>query len=353
MMNGVQYLELMSKYLSGNINPTERKQLLAWAEASPANQAFFDEMIQLWSISDAYEEPAFEVDEQQAWARLEPRLDDPEVDHASNTPERNGQNGGGYQLKIIPIQAKRRTGRLAAAVAAIVILSTIALYQVFSLRLDRVVITQAGEREEVLLPDGTKVLLNQTSILSYSARFTQRKVSLEGEAFFEVARIPERPFSVSSGKVTTTVLGTAFNIRAYPQEATVEVAVQEGRVQVEVIEESENQTAAQLRPGEAIRYDKQAQVLEPTEVEMENVMVWKSSSLSFEDEAFTTIASKLERYFNVEIELAEKKYSNCPFTIDKMMRPKLEDIFLILEGLDFEVEEIGPGQYRISGGMCE
>lgn len=366
MTNEAQYLELMSKYLSGNIAPAERRQLLSWAEESPANQAFFDEMIELWSISDAYEEPDFEVDEAAAWARLEPRLGEvisakpedssateAEADYRVDNPIADQQRGGGHQPKVIPLRSNRQLWRRVAAVAAILILSTVAIYQVFLPSAYQEIITQADERQEVLLPDGTKVLLNQSSTLRYNTRFKQRNVRLEGEAFFEVASMPSRPFQITSGEVVTTVLGTAFNVRAYPQEKQVEVVVQEGRVQVEANSEQTAQAPIQLSPGEAVRYDKQAQALQPAEVEIENITVWKSPSLAFEDEAFTDIASKLERYFNVTIELAENKYSKCPFTIDKIVRPKLEDIFLILEGLDFEIEELGPGQYRISGGMCD
>jgi ferric-dicitrate binding protein FerR (iron transport regulator) len=367
MTNEAQYLELMSKYLSGNIAPAERRQLLSWAEESPANQAFFDEMIELWSISDAYEEPELEVDAAAAWARLEPRLDQVtqedledskmpggDTDKSADDTTFEQQRGGGHQPKVIPLRPKRRQlWRRIAAVAAIIILSTVAIYQVFMPTAYQEIITQTDERQEVLLPDGTKVLLNQSSTLTYNTRFKQRNVQLEGEAFFEVAPMPSRPFRITSGEVVTTVLGTAFNVRAYPQEKKVEVAVQEGRVQVEASSEQTTQAPVQLSPGEAVRYDRQAQALEPAEVEIENITVWKSTSLAFEDEAFTDIASRLERYFNVEIELDENKYSKCPFTIDKIVRPKLEDIFLILEGLDFEIEELGPGQYRISGGMCD
>jgi len=367
MTNEAQYLELMSKYLSGNISPSERKQLLSWAEESPANQAFFEEIIQLWSISDAYEEPIFEVDEEAAWAKLEPRLEiaeskkkgndaiteEPKAKDKPDDSEVNTPVGGGHSPKVIPMKPKGRNWRRIAAVAVILIMSTVAFYQVFMPQPYREVITQNDERQEVLLPDGTKVLLNQASSLRYSTRFNQRTVRLEGEAFFEVASMPERPFSITSGEVTTTVLGTAFNVRAYPGEAEVEVVVQEGRVQVEASGNQVDREPVQLRPGEAVRYDKQAQALQAAEVPIEEVMVWKSASLAFEDEAFTQIARKLERYFNVEIELAENNYSNCPFTIDKIVRPRLEDIFLILEGLDFEIEELGPGHYRITGGMCE
>lgn len=364
MTNEAQYLELMSKYLSGNITPAERRQLLSWAEESPANQAFFDEMIELWSISDAYEEPDFEVDEAAAWARLEPRLDEtvykkPEnnstsaADKGADNTTTDQQRGGGHQPKVIPLRPKRQLWRHVAAAAAILILSTVAIYQGFLLSAHQEIITQADERQEVLLPDGTKVLLNQSSTLSYYTRFKQRNVRLEGEGFFEVASMPSRPFRITTGEVVTTVLGTAFNVRAYPQEEEVEVVVQEGRVQVETNLEQTAKVPVQLSPGEAIRYDKQLQALEPAEVEIETITIWKSTSLAFEDEAFSDIASKLERYFSVEIELAENKYSNCPFTIDRIIRPKLEDIFLILEGLDFEIEELGPGQYRISGGMCD
>lgn len=365
MTNEAQYLELMSKYLSGNINPAERKQLLGWAEESPTNQAFFDEIIQLWSISDAYSAPNFEVDEEKAWARLSSRLNLGNKFDEQNNPlpgddqpvrirsmaSKKENNNSSTSIKSLPV--KRRPWRRIAAVAAILLMSTLAFYQVFMPQPHREVITEAGERTEVLLPDGTKVVLNQNSSLAYRTQFKPRSLQLEGEGYFEVAPMPDRPFSITSGKVTTTVLGTAFNVRAYPIEDEIEVVVLEGRVQVGAGRERLGQASVILNAGEAIRYDKSRQVLEETSVDAEDVLLWKSSSLDFKEEPFTDIVYQLERYFRVEIELSDEKYKNCPFTINKMVRPSLEEMFLILEGLDFKIEKLGSRHYRITGGMCE
>jgi ferric-dicitrate binding protein FerR (iron transport regulator) len=354
MTNEAQYLELMSKYLSGNITPAERQDLLSWAESSAANKAFFDEIIQLWSISGTYEQPAFEVDPEQAWLNFEPRLDEPKAAAPNNTVDNTPAVGGGG-TKIVPFGKNRRFWRVAAAIAAIITLGTFGFYQVFQPNNYMEVITQAGERQEVLLPDGSKVLLNQDSKLAYQTKFKQREVKLEGEAFFDVASIPDRPFAITSGAVVTTVLGTAFNVRAYPDEAEVEVVVAEGLVQVETTIEKAAATAPiQLKPGEAVKYDKEVQTLEETEVEIAEATIWREASLAFDDVSISEIARIIERYYNIEIELDEQRYNNCPYSIDKIIRPKLDEIFSALRnGLDIEVEELQPGKYRFTGGMCE
>lgn len=353
MTNEAQYLELVSKYLSGNISQAERSTLLSWAESSPENKAFFDEIIQLWSISGTYEEPEFEVDTEAAWLKLEPLLDEPQAAEPDDTTENSPTVGGGG-TKIVPFGKSRRFWRVAAAVAAIITLGTFTFYQMFPSKNYMEVITQAGEHQEVLLPDGSKVLLNQDSKLSYRTRFSERNVSLEGEAFFDVASMPDRPFTITSGDVRTTVLGTAFNVRAYPDEPEVEVVVEEGLVQVEATKVNLASTPVKLNPGEAVKYDKEVQQLEETKVEIEEATIWRESSLEFEETPLTEVARKIERYYNIDISLDEKRYSNCPVTVNKIIRPSLEEIFGTLEGsLDLKIEKLAPGQYRITGGLCK
>ena len=90
--------------------------------------------------------------------------------------------------------------------------------------------TQTNESRSITLPDESKVVLNENSTLSYHYAGDIRKVVLSGEAFFDVAKDPRHPFVIQSEDVETKVLGTSFNIRAYPDEGKVKVSVKTGRV---------------------------------------------------------------------------------------------------------------------------
>lgn len=360
-MDNPKYLDLMSKYLSGNIAPAERKVLLSWAESDPENRAFFDEMIQIWSISGEYEPLPFQTDTEQAWLKLEPQLliDDAPVEVevapkvkpilASETKP---------PVKVVPLRNRRkRIWSIAAAIAVILVCGSVIFNQIFQPVNYTAVATTSGEKTEVLLPDGTKVILNQNSNLAYSTKFEKRDVTLEGEAFFDVASMPDRPFTISSGEVLTTVVGTAFNIRAYPNEAQVEVAVEEGIVEVSTkVEESKTSPVKtpiqRLTPGKMVVYSKAEKVLSEANEQNNIAIAWKNSSLEFDDTPMVEVASILERYFNIQIDPGASNYTNCPITINRLPQPELKEVWSFLELYNYSIKKEADNTYSIQGGIC-
>lgn len=364
-MDNPKYLELMSKYLSGNIAPAERKVLLSWAESDPEHRAFFDEMIQLWSLSGEYEPEPFETDTEQAWLKLEPQLRIDELIEETPSaatemePETIAAPVAKPKTKIVPLRNRQKIWSIAAAVAVLLVFGTVIFTQVFQPVNYTEVATLDGEKTEVLLPDGTKVILNQNSNLSYSTKFEKRDVQLEGEAFFDVASMPDRPFTISSGEVLTTVVGTAFNIRAYPGEEEVEVAVEEGIVEVstklEKSKKSPVKTPVQrLTPGEMVVYSTTEKVLSDAKEQKLNATVWKSPYLEFKETPMVEVAEILERYFNIKIDLSASNYTNCPVNLNKIFQPELAEMLGTLEvALDYQIKEQGDNTYIILGGRCD
>lgn len=360
-MDNPKYLDLMSKYLSGDITPAERKTLLSWAESDPENRAFFDEMIQLWSISGEYEALPFETDTEQAWLKLEPQLliDDAPIEVqvapkvkpivASETKP---------PVKVVPLtNRRRRIWSIAATVAVILVCGSVIFNQILQPVNYTEVATTSGEKTEVLLPDGTKVILNQNSNLAYSTKFEKRDVTLEGEAFFDVASMPDRPFTISSGEVLTTVVGTAFNIRAYPTEAQVEVAVEEGIVEVSTkIDESKTSPVKtpiqRLTPGKMVVYSKTEKVLSQANEQTNIAIAWKNASLEFDDTPMVEVTAILERYFNIQIDLSASNYTNCPITMNRLPQPELKEVWSFLELYNYNIKEEAGNTYSIQGGNC-
>lgn len=339
-MENTKYTDLIGRHLSGHITAGERAELMAWVEADGANRAFFDEMIRLWSVSGEYEEEPFPADAQKAWAAFEQKLE-----------QRFPLNGGASPEKAAPEAkiARMRPLRVALRYAAAIVLLLSAGYWLFIAESgsdSQVAIIQAGagEQRELELPDGSTVVLNENSELVYAQAFKERRVKLSGEAFFQVAKLNGKSFTIDAEGTTTTVLGTSFNVRAYPSEEKVEVSVKTGIVALQ--KAKDNQQKVILEADQAGAYDKQKEVVQKTLIS--NADAWKTSRLDFDSIPLSAVVEALERYFNADIEVANPQLLNCTFK-GQFQKPELKEV---LDALAFtmvlEVEKQN-GIYRLSG----
>jgi len=181
------------------------------------------------------------------------------------------------------------------------------------------VVKQAAsdENKVIQLNDGTKVWLNSSSKLEYPQAFdasSPREVSLTGEAFFEVAKAADWPFVVHTGPVKTTVLGTAFNIKAYPGMPNISVSVKQGKVAVS----KDNQKLATLESNQELRVALEPNAPDPTEELTLNSKVagkWKEGYLDYEDETIASVIADLERFYGIRVDLADGTLANEEITI--------------------------------------
>ena len=161
----------------------------------------------------------------------------------------------------------------------------------------------SGRRSLVTLPDGTKVNLNAASSLQYFERNGKREVFLKGEAFFKVKRDTQKPFTVFSGDLSTTALGTSFNVRAYEDDPITKVYLVTGKVAIE-----SNRKGAKnkqiLLPGNGITYDKRINELNTADFSAEDMLGWKEGSLKFVNADFDKVKKELERWYGVKIEVS-------------------------------------------------
>lgn len=166
-----------------------------------------------------------------------------------------------------------------------------------------------GKQTTLSLPDGSTVYLNAASVLEIPEKFqgATREVKLTGEAFFEIAKNPDRPFIVRSGNIATTVLGTSFNIRAYPDEPTVTVAVATGHVGV-----SDSTTMVRLLPDEQAVYTRANRSMEKqTGINAISASAWTKGLLVFEDAPLAEIVRVLNRKYGVQIRLDNPALAKC------------------------------------------
>lgn len=155
-----------------------------------------------------------------------------------------------------------------------------------------------GGQYEVTLPDGTSVWLNSASSLKYPTAFTgkERHVELTGEAYFEVAKNKARPFTVSAGKVDVRVLGTHFNIMAYPDEPASKTTLLEGAVVL-----SDRKQQLELVPGQQGIATSGNQPMELKTVNVQDAIAWKKGYFSFRKENIESAMRKIARWYDVDV----------------------------------------------------
>ena len=187
-----------------------------------------------------------------------------------------------------------------------------------------------GQMSQLKLSDGTKIWLNSGTTLRYPERFAEnsRSVSIEGEAYFEVSKMPNKPFTVNTPDMKVEVLGTSFNLLAYKEDVATSVTLVEGKV---VVQNLEGKTIAQLSPGQMATKNKTETNLEIRNVKTTSYAAWIDGKIFFDDERLDQIAVKLERWFNVEIIFANERLKSHRFTGTILKNKPVNQIMQALE----------------------
>jgi len=159
--------------------------------------------------------------------------------------------------------------------------------------------TPIGGQYSLLLSDGTRVWLNAASSLRFPAVFkgSERKVQLNGEAYFEVAKNKKMPFKVEVNDNTIEVLGTHFNIMAYNNESAMSTTLLEGSVKV-----YNKANSALIKPNQQANLNKSNNKLQVMDVDASDAIAWKNGYFLFEDENIESIMRKLSRWYNIDVE---------------------------------------------------
>ena len=338
-----KYTDLIAKYLSGNIVTRDKRELMAWVKGDPANRMFFDSMLEVWNEAGDYEEE-ITVDTDKAWTNLEAILDKQDSGAAIEVPGK---------VKVVSISRYNKWLRVAAAGLLLCVAGYWWTSVSETVSADTLVQHQTGnqERMEHVLPDGSTIWLNQNTSIAYEKGFEPRTIQLEGEAFFDVVRDPENPFVIIAGAAETRVLGTSFNVRAYPDEEQVEVTVETGKVELKGGDAETKEI--QLSAGKSGIYEKSSEKLVISEETLANAQAWKKRSLQFEETKMTDVILSLERYFDIDIEVENEAFLDCPLTTTAPFDdPNVETVFEILEFyFDAQVERDG-SKYIIVNGSC-
>lgn len=202
----------------------------------------------------------------------------------------------------------RRTFWMRVAGAAAVVLLCIAGWQAYELLrpVEMMTVTAQAETRTVVLPDRTKVILNRYSTLTYPKNFrreARREVSLQGGAYFEVTKNPSHPFVVETGEVQVEVLGTHFNVEAYPRDREVRTTLLEGSVAVSLNGRAERLV---LAPNERSIYDKASGCLTQESLpDAADDISWSHGQLNFRSQPLREIVRQLANAYQTDIHIAD------------------------------------------------
>ncbi|HEU5145205.1 MAG TPA: FecR domain-containing protein [Chryseosolibacter sp.] len=214
----------------------------------------------------------------------------------------------------------------------------------------------AHETRMLRLPDGTVVWLNAASTLTYPGQFniSERTVELQGEAYFEVAHDAQRPFIIRSGEFETQVLGTSFNVSAYPEESSFEVAVLTGRVAVSSKPGHETDTqefSAVLSARQRIRYNHLSHELQSYEDDhIEDVIAWRQGRIIYRHASLSEVLPDLERKYAVRL-TANPEILGCSIFLRLENEPLEKVLKVLAELVDGKIIKKGDA-YHLVGKPC-
>lgn len=323
--------ELLAKYFANETTPLENEFILKWRFQTPENEQYFSSAEKSWNSPDF--------------------LNSISGKHPTY-PSFNAERAFEKVAFHIAAEEQRNQGRLKplfykVAASFLILGAVILLYNWNNPKsAQHEFIAKYGEKKKMELSDGSIVYLNSGSKLSYSDDFNgiDRSVELIGEAFFEVKRNIKKPFIVRAGNTTTQVLGTSFNVNAY-EPSKQEVSVFSGLVQVK-----SGQDSVLIKPNEQAKLIEER--LQVRNMDTHELIRWKNGILSFKEESLAEVVKRLERWYNVKIELGNDKLNSCHFT-GTFENEKLMVVLEVLKNALALEYEINNNQIILKGRGCE
>lgn len=308
---------IINKVLANSASKEEQNLLDNWLMENPENQASFDLKRQQWEevllVVDA-------EDKKRVFANIKNKIN--QDNKLIDFTERSSR------------KPSRGWMRVAASVVSLISLGALSYYEIsdpFS-HLNLVgydlVEADAGVQKTQVLADGSTVYLNGDSRLKYKidSDSEERNLYLEGEAFFDVARDETKPFVIGLEKSKVQVLGTSFNIQAYPDDEQISTSVLTGRV---AFERGEDKSLI-LLPGNKGIINKHQKSIEKYDVDNAKDVAWMNKALYFENTSLSDMAKSLYRMYGVKLKFTDGSLNNLKITA-QFENEKIEEILKILE----------------------
>jgi transmembrane sensor len=312
--NSFRLEQLFEKYVSDTITNEELKEFWHLMDGITENDSLNKKLETLWNQWDNLYNPAARVNKEKIFSRILEK----------------GKEG---EINFEKIHRRRIWPRIAAAAAIFIFIVTGSYFFFLNRSRPEIDVQQRAMSESTAyirnlkLSDGSTVVLQAASVLDYPGSFTgnTREVTLTGEAYFDIHHDAGKPFIIHTGKVKTTVLGTAFNIRADGKNITVSVT--RGKVRVE----DDRKVLAVLAPNQQITYTIRAAIAEQKAVNAMQIAVdWTKQDMVFEGASFGSIAEVVSKRYGVTIEFKNQELRQCMIVASFSGMETLENVMEIL-----------------------
>jgi len=316
--------KIIKQFFAKKASKEDIQKVFDWFFDDQAGQRVFDDL-----NDDAFEKPDKTWEGKQNFQRIRRTINEPP---ARNTKEQRSMD--------ISFWAK------VAASVVILIGAAMAFHQMTAhfekpeiARVEQVTkATVAGQKLTVFLPDGSKVMLHASTSITYNKTFDQdstRSIQMSGEAFFDVAHNPDKPFIVEANGVFTKALGTSFNVFAREKIPT-KIALVTGKVEVA----HQENTPLVLNSGEQAVASTKGKILKKT-FDIEEVIAWKNGTLIFSETPFPEAVGQLELWYGVTIDIKNQPGVTSGYSgvyTNKSLEEVLEGMAFVYD-FDFEINE--------------
>ena len=339
-MDSIKIWELIGRKLAGEAKTNELTAIDQWLKESEENALLYEQLKEQWL---AYRENPPPSSSKEVFHRLIYRITEEENQSARKLPFFN---------------LVQSWSRIAATVTVIAILSGLAYFIVNNkiLTSGTGIVEQVnpkGVQTKIQLSDGSVVWLNADSKLVYPKTFegNTREIHLTGEAFFEVARLPEKPFIIHLPQgPQVKVLGTSFNVKAFQEDDVVETSVITGKVAFIQTVEQKNTTVL-IDPNHKATYSKSTGQIVKKQVDSHEDMAWTQGKLVFRATPLEEIARTLERTYGITVDFSHEDLKNCRLTAT-FQEKNIDDVARLLaiaQEIDYVLVD---GHLTLQGEGC-
>jgi transmembrane sensor len=324
--------ETILNYITGNCKPDEAKNIRNWIESDSENKREYIRLKNLYTLSS---EATSGKEIEKEYQTLKQKL--------------------GFKKSGV-----LHLFREVLKYAAIVIFTFSATYFLVNIETDKAskseeivwneIVVPKGQMSEFVFGDGTHVWLNSGSTLRVpvNSQANIREVHLEGEAFFDVVKKPDLPFVVHTRSLDVKVLGTSFNIQAYPDALNLETTLVEGRVEIL----NKNQVKlAELNKGELLSFSKSEKIGKIEFVDTTPYYAWRDGKMVFKDKPLGDIAKQLERWYNVKINFNDESLKSFRFSGTILKNKPFDQVLQAIKltaPIRYEIEVIPDGSNEIT-----
>jgi transmembrane sensor len=284
---------IMTRHFAGESSAAEEKALADWINQSNQNEATYKKSKRVFeAATNHYKSNIPAIDVEAEWKIFEQKLE-------SEKP-------------VIKLAPRFSFMRIAATILLLIASAAIVYY--YSSRTETLSFDTATALQKVTLPDGSTVVLNRFSKLTYNDDFgiKNRNITLKGEAFFDVTKNPSLPFVIDAQNTTIEVVGTSFNVLAYDSLSDVEVIVKTGIVRFSVPGQNK---MVELISGEKGVFAKDNRELNEAINEDENYQSWNTKKLTFNETHLSAVVEAINKTYNTNIVLSGPVSDSCVVTV--------------------------------------